>query len=191
MELRHPIAKDSVASRSAAGKDSVASHGADGKHSVASHAADATRQLGRALGRELRGGEVLAVSGDLGAGKTCLVQGIAQGLDVDPAVPIQSPTFTLVGEYAGRLPLVHADFYRVESYARLAGAGFEDLLDGEGVVVVEWAERFPEVLPEDRLEIHIEIEPDGGEGEPPRRLALRGRGPRSVELERALRKIWR
>lgn len=169
MEPDHPIARDCAASRSP----------------------DATQALGRALGRELRAGDVLALSGDLGAGKTCLVQGIARGLDVDPAIPITSPTFGLVGEYPGRLWLRHADFYRVESYDRLAAAGFEDLLDGDAVVVVEWAERFPAVLPDDRLEIHIEICADDGRGDPPRRLALRARGPRSAELEGALRKIWR
>ena len=86
-----------------------------------------TLRLGAVLGRALQAGDVIGVSGELGAGKTCLVQGIAQGLEVPPGIPVTSPTFTLIGEYPGRLPLRHADFYRVESYARLVGAGFEDL----------------------------------------------------------------
>ncbi len=82
---------------------------------VDSHSAEETRRIGTRLGQELRGGDVLGISGELGSGKTCLVQGIARGLEVDPAIPITSPTFTLVGEYPGRVPLRHADFFRVES----------------------------------------------------------------------------
>jgi len=153
---------------------------------VHSPSAERTRELGAALGRVARPGDVVALSGELGVGKTCLVQGIARGLDVDPTLPVTSPTFVLVGEYPGRLPLRHADFYRVESYARLGAAGFEDLLDGTGLVVVEWAERFPAALPEDRLEIRISVgEPAGS-----RRLGLSAAGARSRELARMVFEAW-
>ena len=159
---------------------------------VDSRSAEETRRLGSSLGRALRAGDVVAVSGELGAGKTCLVQGIARGLDVSPEVPVTSPTFTLVGEYAGRLPLRHADFYRVESYARLVGAGFEDLLDGQGVLVVEWPELFPEALPADRLEVQITMREGAGDAEdPPRRVRLLGSGERGRALAEEVLGSWR
>lgn len=145
---------------------------------VDSPSPDETRRLGALLGAELGPGDVLGVSGELGAGKTCLVQGIARGLGVDPRIPVTSPTFTLVGEYPARVPLRHADFYRVESYERLEAAGFDDLFDGRGVLVVEWPELFPPALPLERLEIRIEILSEFA-----RRLLLSSRGgrPRAIE----------
>jgi tRNA threonylcarbamoyladenosine biosynthesis protein TsaE len=145
-----------------------------------SSSAQSTQRLGERLGGVLRAGDVIGLSGPLGAGKTCLVQGIARGLGVDPAVPVTSPTFTLIGEYPGRLPLRHADFYRVESEQRLFEAGFDDLLDGCGVLIVEWFERFPDALPRERLEIAIELAP-GGAGA--RRLLARGSGARARDLQ--------
>ena len=142
-----------------------------------SRSAEETRALGEQLGRALAAGDVVALEGPLGAGKTCLVQGIARGLGIDPDTPVTSPTFTLVGEYPGRVPLRHADFYRVESVSRLEDAGFDDLLDGRGVLVVEWPERVPEALPADRLLIRIEIR-----GEFDRRLQVEATGPRSSAL---------
>ena len=166
---------------------------------VASPSAARTRELGAALGRILLPGDVIGLSGGLGAGKTCFAQGIAQGLDVDAGVPVTSPTFTLVGEYPGRAPLRHADFYRVESWDRMVVAGFEDLLDGAGVVVVEWPERFPDALPEDRLEIRIEIRLDtpcppgteAGSAEPPREIRLAAGGSRSKQLLDEVLDAWR
>ena len=136
---------------------------------------------------------MIGVSGELGAGKTCLVQGIARGLEVPPELPVTSPSFTLVGEYPGRLPLRHADYYRIESYARLVGAGFEDLLDGEGVVVVEWPELYPDALPTDRLEVSIALAGAGGDGEPgatPRRVRFGGSGERARALAAKVLAAW-
>jgi tRNA threonylcarbamoyladenosine biosynthesis protein TsaE len=149
--------------------------------SVASRSREQTLRLGEALGALLVPGDVLALEGPLGAGKTTLVQGIARGLGIPPEVPVTSPTFTLVGEYPGRVPLRHADFYRVESSARLADLGFDDLLDGEGVLVVEWPERFAHVLPRDRLWIRLEIR-----GESERLLRFEGTGERARALVGAL-----
>jgi len=135
---------------------------------------DATRDLGERLAHALRPGDVLSLRAPLGAGKTCFVQGLARGLGVDPSVPVTSPTFTLVGEYPGRIPLRHADFYRIEDEQRLFEAGFDDLFDGEGVVAVEWGERWPSSLPADRVEVRIEILSSGD-----RRIELDARGERS------------
>ena len=152
---------------------------------VDSASPEQTRRLGEALGQQLEPGDVIALSGPLGAGKTCFVQGLALGLGVDPQVPVTSPSFTLVGEYPGRLPLRHADFYRVERYARLEDAGFDDLLDGRGVLVVEWPERFPEALPGERIEIEIEVRSDSA-----RRIHLQGSSPRGEELAKSLEERW-
>lgn len=153
--------------------------------SCASRSPEETRALGARLGEELAAGDVVAVEGPLGAGKTCLVQGIARGLDVPDEIPVTSPTFTLVGEYVGRERLCHADFYRVENPRRLEDAGFDDLLDGRVVLVVEWPERFPEVLPADCLWIRLEIR-----SESERRLYVRSAGARAERLLGRLAKAW-
>lgn len=153
--------------------------------SLVSRSAEETRALGAVLGALLQGGDVVAVSGELGAGKTCLVQGIARGLGVPPSVPVTSPTFTLVGEYPGRVALRHADFYRVESYARLDDGGFSDLVDARGVLVVEWPERFPDALPAERLELRLEIV-----STEERRLRVGGAGERASRLVRRLLEEW-
>ena len=153
---------------------------------VLSHSAAETRRLGEQLGRLLEGGDAVALSGELGAGKTCFAQGLALGLGVAPEVPVTSPTFTLVGQYPGRVEMRHADFYRVDHYARLEDAGFRDLLDAHGVLVVEWPERFPEALPDERIEVGIEIVSDAE-----RRIRLRGIGERAGEIVRRLESEWR
>ena len=144
---------------------------------VRSPDAETTQGWGERLGALLRPGDVVALRGPLGAGKTCFVQGVARGLGVDPSLPVTSPTFTLVGEYPARVPLRHADFYRIESEERLFELGFDDLLDGRGVLFVEWAERWPHALPKERLE--VQIEPlEGGE----RELTFSARGARAEAL---------
>jgi len=153
---------------------------------VHSPSADETRRLGRELGRLLEGGDVVALSGELGAGKTCLAQGLALGLGVPPEVPVTSPTFTLVGQYPGRVEMRHADFYRVDHVSRLEDAGFSDLLDANGVLVVEWAERFPEALGRERIEIRIEIV-----SETERHIRLRGCGARAERVVRRFLAQWR
>jgi len=155
------------------------------ERSARSRSAAETQALGRALGRRLRGGDVVGLSGPLGAGKTCFVQGLAAGLEVPAGAAVTSPTFVLVAEYPGRLWLRHADFYRVESYARLLDAGFDDLLGPDGVLVVEWPERFPEALPAERLELRIE--PAGGDE---RELRFTARGARAQELMAELEAAW-
>ena len=113
---------------------------------ITSRSAGETWSAGRDYAAGLHAGDVLALVGDLGAGKTQWVKGLAAGLGSDAAVT--SPTFTLIHEYpGGRLPLYHADCYRLETAAELLGIGLDDYLDGRGVLVIEWADKFPELLP--------------------------------------------
>ena len=113
-----------------------------------------THRLGRAIGSVLRGGESLALSGALGAGKTALVRGIATGLGA-PAEAVSSPTFVLLHEYRGRLPLAHLDLYRLSSAKEVESIGLADYLSGPTVVAVEWADKAPGILPADRLEMEL------------------------------------
>ena len=106
-----------------------------------------TFAYGFQLGESLRGGEILALCGELGAGKTRLSKGLAAGLGCDPN-SVASPTFTLIHEYmGGRLPMFHFDFYRLDSEDEALQLGLDDYLSGEGVVVIEWADKFPALLP--------------------------------------------
>lgn len=140
-----------------------------------------TDRFGRVIGRALRGGEVIGLYGDLGTGKTTLVRGIAAGLRAAPRL-VSSPTFVLIHEYRGRLLLAHADLYRIASQEDVAQTGLSDYLDGETVVVVEWADRAGSQLPDDRLEIRL-----AHRGRASRALSLSATGPRSGKLLRSLR----
>lgn len=112
-------------------------------------------EFGGRLARELRRGDVIALSGELGAGKTALVKGIARGLGI--AVEVTSPTFTLIHEYSGgRLALYHIDLYRIDSVPQALAIGIEDYLNGTGVTVIEWAERIASLLPPHTTRIRIE-----------------------------------
>jgi tRNA threonylcarbamoyladenosine biosynthesis protein TsaE len=132
-----------------------------------------TAQLGERVGRALVAGDVVALTGELGAGKTAFVQGVAVGLGIRGRVT--SPTFTIVNEYEGPIPLFHVDFYRLEHAAELINVGFDDYFERGGVVVVEWAERYAESLPADRLDVRIEIT-----GPESRRLSFGG--PRAERI---------
>jgi tRNA threonylcarbamoyladenosine biosynthesis protein TsaE len=111
--------------------------------------------LGGSLAAVLRPGDVLLLVGELGAGKTCFVQGLARGLGV--AEQVTSPTFILMREYHGRLPLYHLDAYRLEGAGDLFAIGAEEYLDGEGVLVVEWGDRARDFFTLDHLEIGFEF----------------------------------
>lgn len=116
-----------------------------------------THALGFRCGQLAHAGDFIACCGTLGAGKTTFVQGFAEGLGVGDEHYVRSPTFTLMQEYRGRLPLYHFDFYRLTDVVEVQNIGFEDYLDGAGVVLVEWADKFPSLLPLARLHIVIDI----------------------------------
>ena len=119
--------------------------------------AEGTRALGACLGRRARAGDIVACRGAVGAGKTTFVQGFAQGLEVGENDYVRSPTFALVHVYHGRTPLYHFDFYRLSSCAEVHDIGFEEYLEAGGVVMIEWADKFPEILPPMRLEVSLHI----------------------------------
>ncbi|MGQ9511837.1 tRNA (adenosine(37)-N6)-threonylcarbamoyltransferase complex ATPase subunit type 1 TsaE [Thermodesulfitimonas sp.] len=153
---------------------------------VKTESAIATKALGEQLGRLLRPGDLVALTGALGTGKTCFTQGLARGLGIKAAVT--SPTFVLIREYAGPIPLYHFDAYRLSGPEEFWALGSGEYFAGPGVCVVEWADRVAEALPEDRIEVEIRYLPDTAEG---RLIRLTGRGRRSrsvvEELKRGLR----
>lgn len=146
---------------------------------LVSHSAEETEQIGEALGRLLQPGDVVALSGDLGAGKTCLTRGIARGLGITD--PVTSPTFILVGEYttARGFPLYHADCYRLgdAAAAEAESIGLDEMMGGPGVAVVEWAERIERLLPDETLRIEL-VATDDLE----RSLVISAGGPRARAL---------
>ncbi len=141
---------------------------------------EATRALAARLGPGLAPGDVVALNGELGSGKTEFVHGLAAGLAVPPHL-VASPSFTLVHEYPGRLTLVHLDLYRLEDLPPELLPDLEEYLAGDQVVVVEWARRLAPLLPGDYLEVDLEIV-----GEHDRRLTFTGHGERSWGLVRKL-----
>lgn len=118
-----------------------------------SHSPEETEQLGEQLGRTLRPGSVVAYCGDLGMGKTAFTRGLARGLGC--TCRVTSPTFTIVNEYSGALPLFHFDMYRLDSSDDLFDIGWEDYLSRGGVCAVEWSERVEDALPDDTLWVSI------------------------------------
>ena len=147
-----------------------------------SRSAAATRALGRRLGALLRPGDVVALEGDLGAGKTELVRGACAGARVSPG-EVSSPSFAIVATYRGRLPVHHADLYRIADEDELYGTGFGDLVGGEGALLVEWADRIPGALPAERLVIRLAHHPADAST---RRIEVEGVGERGAALARAL-----
>lgn len=132
-----------------------------------------TARFGERLGALLRPGDVIGFSGPLGAGKTCLIQGLARTLGVPDEQCVRSPTFIILNEYSGRFPLYHFDLYRIGSLSELEEIGFRETLDGEGVSVIEWADRVTGALPGEHLMIRMEHR--GGDH---RRISLSATGKR-------------
>ena len=118
-----------------------------------------TEALGLALGRRAEPGDIITLAGDLGAGKTTLVQFIGRGLEVPARCYITSPTFSLMHEYPGRLPLYHMDLYRLGP-EEIIELGFEEYIYGEGLTVIEWPDRLAEIMPENRLHIELAFQSD-------------------------------
>ena len=154
--------------------------------SVRSESQQQTVELGRLLGSLLEPGDLLVLTGDLGAGKTQLTKGIAEALGVEGEVT--SPTFTIMMVYEGEcMPLYHFDLYRLEDAEQLEDTGIFDVLEGDGPCVIEWGERFADELGDDYLGVElVRLEGEAAPGqEPPRELRLEPRGARAAELAQA------
>lgn len=150
-------------------------------HDVIVHLTDAaaTFAAGVALGEAARAGDVIAAVGPLGAGKTCLAQGVARGLGVPPGHYVNSPTFAIMQVHPGRVPFYHIDLYRIGDPDEALGLGLDEVVGTDGVALVEWPVRLPELLPADVLWVRITPEGDG------RRLTVRPIGPRAERLAAA------
>lgn len=138
-----------------------------------------TETLGKRLADVLFDGAFVALYGDLGAGKTTLVRSVAAGLGIEGII---SPTFTIVREYEGKLPLAHFDAYRLKSAQELYDIGFDDYLSRGGVILMEWSENVLDALPDDRLEIRI-----FGDGDMPRNIEIESTGKLHSTIVEALR----
>jgi tRNA threonylcarbamoyladenosine biosynthesis protein TsaE len=144
---------------------------------LVSTSAQQTDRLGQAIGHALRGGETIALYGPLGAGKTALVRGLAQGLGASPTV-VSSPTFVMIHEYdQGRLRLAHVDLYRIGSPRELESTGLTEYFSGQTVTAIEWADKGLPALPHDRIEITL-----NHRAERSRTIQLRTTGPKSEEI---------
>ena len=128
----------------------------DSDTSKVSRSPKKTQQLGMKVARHLQPNDVIALTGQIGAGKTTFVQGVAQGLGV-PLSSVGSPSFVLVREYRGRMPIHHADLFRLERLPEAATVGLEEYYESDGVTLIEWANKLPGVLPEQFLEIRFEV----------------------------------
>lgn len=141
-----------------------------------------TVELGRKLGSMLQKGDNVCLFGDLGTGKTAFTNGIAKGLGISGY--ITSPTFTIVNEYEGRLPLYHFDVYRIGDADEMIDTGYYEYIDGDGVTVIEWADLIREILPSERIEVCIKK--DDHEGSDSRMIIISFIGGRTAEYERRL-----
>jgi tRNA threonylcarbamoyladenosine biosynthesis protein TsaE len=148
------------------------------RRALVTRSAAETMALGAKLGRALAPGDCVALIGDLGAGKTQLVRGACRGAKV-PAREVSSPSFAIVASYGGRLPVHHADLYRIGDLDELYATGFFDLVGGDGAILVEWADRVPGALPEERLTVTLRHDPRRADD---RRIELDGVGERHAAL---------
>ena len=146
------------------------------------HNAEQTQKFGIGIGKLAEPGDIFLIIGDMGAGKTCLTQGIAYGLDIQEYT--LSPSFVIMRELHGRLPLYHMDFYRLENIAEISDLGLDDYLFGKGVCVIEWANRGLTVLPEDHLLIGIDYL-----AENERSFVIEPRGERYIRMVQQLREV--
>ena len=138
-----------------------------------------TEELGLRIGQALRGGEILAMTGDLGAGKTTMTKSLASGLDIDEH--ITSPTFTIVNEYEGRLKLFHFDVYRIADVEEMYDLGFEEYIYSGGVCIIEWSNLIEEILPDDTINIQILYIDDNK-----RQINITGKGSKFENLKKEL-----
>jgi tRNA threonylcarbamoyladenosine biosynthesis protein TsaE len=150
---------------------------------IITHSLEETQTLGRKIGVRVGAGTVLALTGELGSGKTAFVQGLARGLDVPDNYYITSPSYTLVNEYPGRFPFFHVDLYRLDRLLDLEDIGLDEMLTTEGVVAIEWAERLHEDHLSDHLSVDFEILTDES-----RKISITAYGLDGVNLLKRLEK---
>ncbi|MBI4336225.1 MAG: tRNA (adenosine(37)-N6)-threonylcarbamoyltransferase complex ATPase subunit type 1 TsaE [Chloroflexi bacterium] len=146
---------------------------------LTTHTPDETRAVGRALGERAVAGDIFLLTGGLGSGKTTLAQGIAWGLGV--LEHARSPTFVVVAQYQGRLPMYHIDLYRIEAVEEALDLGLEEYLFGQGIAVVEWAERAARAFPAEHLLVYLEYLDEAS-----RRLRLEPHGSHYMALVQAV-----
>ena len=153
------------------------------KFQATTHSADDTNTLGRKIGKNIQPGTVLALYGDLGSGKTVLVQGLGAGLNVPEDYYITSPTYTLINEYPGRIKLLHVDLYRIDNPGEMEDTGLDDVFENNAVAAVEWADRIGDDLPKDHIKIQFEIN-----GTESRKIKFSAYGQRGVNLLKIIEK---
>lgn len=141
-----------------------------------------TLEMGRLIGAILERGDVVALIGELGSGKTCFTQGLAKGLGVEENVPVVSPTFTLINEYPGKIPLIHLDVYRLSGPRDLEDMGYEEYFEGGGIIVIEWAEKIRDILPAKTLFVGMRYIDENT-----REMILEGPGDKIRKIEELLK----
>ena len=151
------------------------------KYQITTRSVDETKKLGKIIGTAVTGGTVLALTGDLGSGKTSFVQGLARGLEVPDDYYITSPSYTLINEYPGRYPLFHVDLYRISDPMDMEDIGLYEILHNSGVVAIEWAEKICEESLAEDLIIRLDIKQ-----EDTRAITLTGCGQTGVDLLREI-----
>lgn len=136
-----------------------------------------TIRIGKRIGRLLKVGDVVALVGELGAGKTQLIKGLAAGVGIGNPTYISSPSFTLINEYPGKIPFYHIDLFRLEREKEAEELGLEDYFQGGGITAIEWADKIPSLLPKEMLLIHIVYT-----GKNTRSIEIRGKGKRYQKI---------
>ena len=144
---------------------------------IQTRSASETIRIGKRIGSHLRPGDVVALVGELGAGKTQFIKGLATGAGVGKPTYISSPSFTLINEYPGKVPFYHIDLFRLKSQKEAEGLGLEDYLQGRGITAIEWADKIPSFLPDEMLSIHIVYT-----GKNRRSVEISGKGKRYEDL---------
>lgn len=124
---------------------------------ILTKSAEETKKLAQKIAKKLENGAILALIGELGAGKTCFVQGLAEGLKTDKKCYVSSPTFTILKIYPGKIPLNHFDFYRLNNFDEFEDLGFEDYLKNNGITAIEWADKFLDKLPQNVICIEFAV----------------------------------
>ena len=142
---------------------------------------DETIKLGVKLGKILSKGDVVALSGELGSGKTTLIKGIARGIGIKDTRYVNSPSFIIIKEYKGRIPLYHFDVYRLEDPSSLDTVGYKEFFYGDGATVIEWADKIKELLPDEYLGLELFVK-----SENEREIKITGRGIRYEDLLKKL-----